>query len=87
MRYHQLGLLHHDPARSFAGYTLVTPIRHTAVFLVDMDGQEVVGTETLISGFRVRDVRQGPDGYIYVAAGDRDGAPTRIVRLAPTMES
>lgn len=53
---------------------------------LEMEGQEVVGTETLIRGFRVRDVRQGPDGYIYVAAEDREGAPTRIVRLEPVME-
>jgi glucose/arabinose dehydrogenase len=39
----------------------------------------------LIPGFgRVRDVREGPDGYIYVAIDDRrGGALTPIVRLEP----
>ncbi len=32
---------------------------------------------------RVRDVRQGLDGFIYVAIESRDGAPTSIVRLEP----
>jgi len=34
---------------------------------------------------RIRDVRQGPDGYIYLAIEDRAGAPTSpaIVRLEP----
>jgi aldose sugar dehydrogenase len=32
---------------------------------------------------RVRDVRQGLDGFIYVALESRDGAPTSIVRLEP----
>lgn len=32
---------------------------------------------------RVRDVRQGIDGFIYVALESRDGAPTSIVRLEP----
>jgi glucose/arabinose dehydrogenase len=32
---------------------------------------------------RIRDVRQGPDGFIYLAIDDREGKPTRIVRLEP----
>ena len=40
--------------------------------------------ETLTYGIgRVRDVRQGPDGYIYLAIEDRAGAPTSVVRLEP----
>ena len=40
--------------------------------------------ETLTYGIgRVRDVRQGPDGYIYLAIEDRRGAPTAVVRLEP----
>ncbi len=49
-----------------------------------MDGQDVVIEETLVHlQGRIRDVRQGPDGYIYVAIEDRRGAPTPIVRLEP----
>jgi aldose sugar dehydrogenase len=32
---------------------------------------------------RVRDVRQGPDGLIYLAIDDRTGKPTAVVRLEP----
>jgi glucose/arabinose dehydrogenase len=32
---------------------------------------------------RVRDVRQGPDGFIYVVTDDRDGKPTPVLRLEP----
>ena len=32
---------------------------------------------------RVRDVRQGPDGLIYLAIDDRTGKPTSVVRLEP----
>jgi glucose/arabinose dehydrogenase len=40
--------------------------------------------ETLTYGIgRVRDVRQGPEGYIYLAIEDRRGAPTAVVRLEP----
>jgi aldose sugar dehydrogenase len=49
-----------------------------------LDGDRVVNEETLLPGFgRVRDVRQGPDGYIYLAIDDRGSAPTPIVRLEP----
>jgi glucose/arabinose dehydrogenase len=47
-----------------------------------LDGQEVVAEETLLRGFgRIRDVRQGPEGYIYIAVEDRRGAPTAVYRL------
>lgn len=32
---------------------------------------------------RIRDVRQGPDGYLYLAIEDRGGKPTSVVRLEP----
>ena len=52
-----------------------------------MDGQQVEIEETLVHGMgRIRDVRQGPDGYIYLAIDDSEGAPTPIVRLEPADE-
>lgn len=49
-----------------------------------LDGGEVVAEETILQGMgRVRDIRQGPDGFIYVALDDRAGRPTSIVRLEP----
>jgi glucose/arabinose dehydrogenase len=48
------------------------------------DGQRIRNEETLLQDMgRVRDVRQSPDGYIYVALEDRDGKPTPVVRLEP----
>ena len=48
------------------------------------DGKTVVGKETILQGMgRVRDVREGPDGYVYVSIEDREGAPTSVVRLEP----
>ncbi|MBT7126049.1 MAG: PQQ-dependent sugar dehydrogenase [Gemmatimonadales bacterium] len=34
---------------------------------------------------RVRDVRQGPDGFIYLALENREGQPMSIVRLEPVV--
>jgi glucose/arabinose dehydrogenase len=51
---------------------------------IEMDGQNVVVAETVLHGMgRIRDVRQGPDGYIYVAIDHRGGNPTAVVRLEP----
>jgi len=48
------------------------------------DGKTVVSKETILQGMgRVRDVREGPDGYVYVSIEDRGGAPTSVVRLEP----
>lgn len=50
-----------------------------------LEGDRVVSTEMLLPGAvgRVRDVRQGPDGLIYLAIDGRRGPPTAIVRLEP----
>ncbi len=48
-----------------------------------MDGQRVVREETLLQGLgRIRDIRQSPDGYIYVAIDGR-AQPSAVVRLEP----
>ena len=47
------------------------------------DGR-VVSRENLAERIgRIRDVRVGPDGYIYLALDDRAGEPSSIVRLEP----
>jgi len=48
------------------------------------DYSSVVVEETLVYDIgRIRDVRQGLDGYIYLAVSDRNGDPTSVVRLEP----
>lgn len=70
------------------GDMLVAGLRGRRLVRLRFDGQRVVREETLLHGIgRIRDVRQGPDGLIYLAIdGDArgfDGAPTPIVRLEP----
>jgi glucose/arabinose dehydrogenase len=49
-----------------------------------LDGTRVTNVELLAQRIgRIRDVRQGPDGYIYLAIEHRQGQPTPIVRLEP----
>ena len=49
-----------------------------------MQGQRVVNRETLVeTSGRIRDVRQGPDGLIYLVTEDREGKPTPVLRMEP----
>jgi glucose/arabinose dehydrogenase len=49
-----------------------------------LNGARVVAEEALLQGVgRVRDVRQGPDGFIYIVTDDRQGSPTPVLRLEP----
>ena len=64
-------------------------------FVGGMVGQQIVrltydakrgftNTEILAQGLgRVRDLRQGPDGFIYLVIEDSDGKPTPVLRLEP----
>jgi aldose sugar dehydrogenase len=50
-----------------------------------LNGQRIISKETMLQQMgRIRDVRQGPDGFIYLVVDDRDGKPTPIYRLEPT---
>ncbi len=55
-----------------------------ALHHVIMDGDKPVGEERYLLGERIRDVRVGPDGAIYVTTEDRRGEPTgKLLRLIP----
>ena len=50
---------------------------------LELDGNRVVHEERLLRGDlreRVRDVEQGPDGYIYLLTDEDDG---RLLRIEP----
>ncbi|MFN4183873.1 MAG: PQQ-dependent sugar dehydrogenase [Hyphomonas sp.] len=49
---------------------------------IDLDGSKVAGKENLLKGeMAIRDVVQGPDGYLYIANKDFDG----IFRVVPEL--
>lgn len=52
---------------------------------VVIEGEKVVSRETIMPGVgRIRDVRTGPDGYLYLVTEDREGKrPTSVYRLEP----
>lgn len=49
-----------------------------------LDGAKVVREETLLQGMgRIRDVRQGPDGFLYVAFDNRGEGTVSVARIEP----
>ena len=49
-----------------------------------LDGPRIASREVLLpQAGRIRDIRQGPDGFIYLVTDDRDGKPTPVYRMEP----
>ena len=54
------------------------------ISVVSVNGTTVSGRTPILAGYRVRDIRQGPDGFIYVAVdSSTTTTKTAIVRLEP----
>jgi glucose/arabinose dehydrogenase len=71
-----------DAFPQWRGSLFVGALSHTHLARLEMDGDEVVAEEKLLDdrGWRVRDVRQGPDGHLYVLVDSRS-AP--LLRISP----
>jgi glucose/arabinose dehydrogenase len=70
-----------DRYPGWKGSVLVGALRGQQLVRLELDGNRVVREETLLADLneRIRDVRQAPDGWIYLLTDSADG---RILRLA-----
>ncbi|MDO8861063.1 PQQ-dependent sugar dehydrogenase [Haliea sp. E1-2-M8] len=83
-----LALYSGDAFPHWRGHLLAGGLAGQQVALLQLDGQRVVREESLVRGLgRVRDVRQGPDGFVYLAIDDRGAKPSAIVRLEPVVRA
>jgi glucose/arabinose dehydrogenase len=48
-----------------------------------LDGTTVIGEESLTIGYRVRDVRMGPDGYLYLLTAENNG---KLIKIIPEVK-
>jgi glucose/arabinose dehydrogenase len=64
------------------GDLLVGALRDQMLVRLQLDGEKVVKEERMLKGTlgRIRDVRVGPDGFVYLLTDSSDGA---VVRLEP----
>ena len=73
-----------DRFPEWRGNAFVGGMRGEQLARLVLDGDEVTREETLVQNLgRIRDVRQGPDGLIYLAIDGRGAQRTPIVRLHP----
>jgi glucose/arabinose dehydrogenase len=76
---------------AFKGNFFLGCLRGARIIRVVLDGRKVVSQEDLLSGNlgRIREIGQGPDGYLYFSTSNRDGRGSpaanddRIMRLVP----
>ena len=69
-----------DRYPGWKGNLMMGTLRGQALIRLTLDGRKVVGEERLLEtlAVRIRDVRQGPDGWLYIVT---DGGDGRVIRL------
>lgn len=80
-----------DKFAAFKGNFFFGCLRGTRIIRVVLDGRKVVRQENLFAGTygRIREIGEGPDGYIYFSTSNRDGRGSaakdddRIFRMVP----
>ena len=65
------------------GNLFIGSLKFELLVRLELDREEVVNEERLLIGAfgRIRDVREGPDGFLYLLTDDRDG---KLIRLEPS---
>jgi aldose sugar dehydrogenase len=71
-----------DRYPGWKGQLLVGALRGQALVRLTLEGRKVVAEERVLQdlGERIRDVRQGPEGYLYIVTDSSDG---KVLRLLP----
>ena len=85
------GMFYRGPAfPKFQGNFFFGCLRGEMLIRVALDGRKVLGQEGVVKEYgRIRDVAEGPDGYLYFSTSNRDGRgkpaedDDRIMRLVP----
>jgi glucose/arabinose dehydrogenase len=64
------------------GNLVMGTLRGQALIRLEVDGSSVLNEVSLLrsANSRIRDVRQGPDGWLYILT---DGADGQLMRLTP----
>lgn len=74
-----------DKFPEWKGDLFVGALAHRHLRRLELDGKNITAQEELLTdrNERVRDVREGPDGYLYILTDDSDG---RLLRIEPIDE-
>lgn len=77
-----MAFLTSDRYNGWKGDLFIGMLQGRALLRLHLDGDRVVAQQHLLTGLRsrIRDVKQGPDGWLYIAAGRADGRILRVER-------
>jgi glucose/arabinose dehydrogenase len=77
-----LAFYHGDRFPKWRGNLLVGALKYQLVVRLTMTGDTITGEERILGGLeeRIRDVRIGPDGYLYLLTDSNEG---RVLRIEP----
>ena len=77
-----MAFLTSDRYPGWKGNLFIGALRGQALVRITLDGNKVVAQERLLQSLneRIRDVRQGPDGFLYLLT---DNADARVLRVLP----
>lgn len=75
-----MSFYHGDKFPAWRGNILAASLRDRNVARLEVDGDRVIHQEILPINYRIREVKVGPDGYIYLLTDEQNG---KILRLRP----
>ena len=77
-----MAFLTSDRYPGWKGSLFVGALRGETLVRIELDGRRVVRQERLLTTLfeRIRDVRQGPDGWLYLLTDNADGRVLRVLR-------
>lgn len=75
-----LAVYHGDAIPEWQGNIFSGGLKSGEVRRIILNGTSIAGEEKLTIGARVRDVREGPDGYLYILTDESNG---RLIRIVP----
>lgn len=73
-----------DKFEHWQGDLLVTALRGQMISRLDLEEGRMIHEERMFNddiGFRIRDIEQGPDGFLYILTDEDNG---RLIQLSPT---
>jgi len=75
-----LAFYHHDRFPAWRGNLFAGSLKFGLLARLTLDGENITGEERLLEGLnqRIRDVRQGPDGALYLLTDEADGAVLKV---------
>lgn len=81
------GMAFYDGDRfpGWKGSLLVGALKYRLLVRLELDGEKVVREERMLEDRlgRIRDVRVGPDGYVYLLSDESDGVIARLEPVSP----